>query len=71
MSKEFAAKGVKPKCSQCGGASFEEYTNLGLVRGNMRIRLDNRSTRPFMFSTLTLICTNCGHVLLFRRDAEK
>jgi hypothetical protein len=70
MSKEWlASKGVKPKCSQCGGASFEEYTHLGLVRASERIRRDNRSTRPFMFGTLTLICTNCGHVLLFSRHA--
>jgi ribosomal protein S27AE len=72
VSKEWlAAKGVKPKCSQCGGESLEEMEHsdrwgrlLGLLGVESRSGRYAESSRSG-FTVYPLICTNCGHVLFF------
>jgi hypothetical protein len=62
----FAAKGVKPTCSQCGSESFEplvfedEPQNMTLL---VVTAADIRG--PGGVRAYTMMCTNCGHLLLF------
>lgn len=63
----FAARGVKPKCSQCEGESFREGFTAGLVERYFAAG-PNTGSSLRQFHTYPMVCQNCGYILLFHAE---
>jgi hypothetical protein len=74
VSEWFAAKGVNPTCSQCGSESFEELPVDRKGRPQPWVSLVTSiyhrtdGTIATRVRAYPLMCTNCGHFVLFSAD---
>jgi predicted nucleic-acid-binding Zn-ribbon protein len=61
----FAAKGVRVRCTQCGG---EEFGGGHLIPLYVPSLQEERSEDVRGYTALPIMCKNCGHFELFSAD---